>query len=299
MSSRWVGVLALAMWAGASCVLMSVPWFARRSLADRIRRYVPGGAATELGGRGSAVESIIGPLTGMLDTLMARFGGADAELQIRLSRARRTESPTDFRQRQLALSVLALLGGGTLAAVLGFTGASALVLVLAPPVATALSLENSVNSEAARYQSLVLRELPVVAEQLGMLLSAGYSLAAGLNRVAHRGRGAVSRDLRVAVRRIGHGVPENQALVEWARLTGVPALERLVTILALNREAGDLGAMITEEARSIRRELHRDVLEQIEKRSQTVWIPVTVATLVPGVIFLAIPFSATLARFSG
>jgi Flp pilus assembly protein TadB len=182
---------------------------------------------------------------------------------------------------------------------MGFAGGTALVLILAPSVAAALIIENDLNSRSARYQAALMAELPVVAEQLGMLLSAGYSLASGINRVADRGRGAISTDLRTVVRRIGHGVPEHQALAEWASVAGLPALERLVAILALNREAGDLGALITEEARSIRRELHREVLEQIEKRSQTVWIPVTVATLVPGVIFLAIPFSATLARFGG
>ena len=37
----------------------------------------------------------------------------------------------------------------------------------------------------------------------------------------------------------------------------------------------------------------------MEKRSQQVWIPVTVATLIPGVIFLSIPFIEALSLFSG
>jgi tight adherence protein C len=36
----------------------------------------------------------------------------------------------------------------------------------------------------------------------------------------------------------------------------------------------------------------------MERRSQQVWIPVTVATLVPGVIFLAVPFVEALRMFS-
>ena len=69
-------------------------------------------------------------------------------------------------------------------------------------------------------------------------------------------------------------------------------------LLALNREAGDLGRLIAEEARSIRREVQRELIEVIERRGQQVWIPVTVATLVPGVLFLAVPFVEGLRLFS-
>jgi hypothetical protein len=64
----------------------------------------------------------------------------------------------------------------------------------------------------------------------------------------------------------------------------VGALHRLVGVLALNRQSGDLGRLIGEEARVIRRDVHRELIETIERRGQQVWIPVTVAALVPGVI---------------
>jgi len=72
-----------------------------------------------------------------------------------------------------------------------------------------------------------------------------------------------------------------------------------VHVLALNREASDLGRLISEEARAIRRDVQRELIETIEKRGQQVWIPVTVATLLPGVIFLAVPFIQALSLFSG
>jgi len=53
------------------------------------------------------------------------------------------------------------------------------------------------------------------------------------------------------------------------------------------------------EARAIRRDVHRELIETIERRSQQVWIPVTVATLLPGVILMAIPFVEALRAFSG
>jgi hypothetical protein len=55
---------------------------------------------------------------------------------------------------------------------------------------------------------------------------------------------------------------------------------------------------VADEARSIRREVHRQLIEEIERRAQQVWIPVTVATLVPGAVLLAVPFLEALRLFS-
>ena len=82
-----------------------------------------------------------------------------------------------------------------------------------------------------------------MTEQLGMLLSAGYSLGAALARLSRRSDGAIARDLRRVVGRTRQGISEEQALAEWARLAAVPAVDRLVAVLALNREAADLGRL--------------------------------------------------------
>jgi tight adherence protein C len=132
---------------------------------------------------------------------------------------------------------------------------------------------------------------------VGMLLGAGYSLVAALDRVARRGSGAISADLHRVLRRIRHGVTEEDALREWSELADVPAVERFVAVLALNREASDLGRLIAEEARAIRRDVQRELVERMEKRGQQVWVPVTVATLLPGVVFIVIPFVSALGDF--
>jgi tight adherence protein C len=78
----------------------------------------------------------------------------------------------------------------------------------------------------------------------------------------------------------------------------VDAVGRLVAVLALHTETADLGRLVTAEARQARREQHRRTIESIERRAQQVWVPVTVATLVPGVILLAVPFLAALRLFA-
>ena len=70
-------------------------------------------------------------------------------------------------------------------------------------------------------------------------------------------------------------------------------------MLRLHDDAGDLGSLIAQEARTIRAAAHRDLLEVIERRSQLVWVPVTVATLVPGLIFLAVPFMSAMTQVTG
>ena len=136
-------------------------------------------------------------------------------------------------------------------------------------------------------------------EQLGMLLSSGHSLSGAIARIGQRGHGECARGFRTVTRRIGQGLGEVPALREFAAVAQVPAFDRLVGVLALNREASDLGALIASESRLVRREVHRDLVEAIERRGQTVWIPVTVATLLPGVIFMAVPFVDAMRQLTG
>ncbi len=159
-------------------------------------------------------------------------------------------------------------------------------------------VEQQVGQASAAWQRRIFLELPIVTEQLGMLLGPATRSAARSTGWRSRGSGACATDLQRVCGRIRQGLGERDALPEWAELAGVEALDRLVAVLALNREAGDLGRLITEEARSIRRDAHRELIETIERRAQQVWIPVTVATLVPGVLFMVVPFVEAMRLFT-
>jgi Flp pilus assembly protein TadB len=290
----------LAAWAGATLLLSELRWMSRPSLAARLRPYAPGGLAG--GARGATAASfaeVIGPLCRRWGGRAARLLGVGEELAVRLERIHSPLDVTAFRVRQLAWSVAAFGLGSLTALALRPPAIVALLLLLGSPVLGFLVLEQQVASQSARWRRRVFLELPVVAEQLAMLLSAGYSLGAALNRLAARGEGCCARDLRRVTGRIRQGLSEGDALREWSAMAEVEAVSRLVPILALSREGADLGRLVSEEARSIRREVQRELVETMERRGQQVWIPVTVATLVPGVIFLAIPFIEALRLFSG
>jgi Flp pilus assembly protein TadB len=300
--ARSLVLAGLLTWVGATLLLSTHRWFARRPLAERLRPYSPGGMA--LGGHAGllSVETfrdVVGPLSSALGEHLARILGVHEDLATRLARIHSRSDVTTVRVRQLGWAIGSFGVAGLLAIALQAPAAVALVFLLGAPVLAFLVIEQSVSRASERWQRHVRLELPVVSEQLGMLLSAGYSLGAAIHRVASRGTGCCARDLQLVRSRIQQGLGEAEALQEWADRSGVDAVERIVQILALNRQASDLGRLISQEARSIRRDVQRDLVERIERREQQVWIPVTVATLLPGVIFMAVPFIEAMRLFAG
>jgi tight adherence protein C len=299
--TQLLALAALALFAGSTLLLSHVRWFRRRPLADRLGPYVPGGSAVRSASALVSAESfgqVIGPLARAVGERVARAVGVTEPLAVRLERIGSPLDVTGFRVRQLGWAAVGLLAGSVLAVAARMSGPLALLLIVSGPLIGFLVVEQRLAVESRAWQRRVFLELPVVAEQLGMLLSAGYSLGAGLGRLANRGKGACGRDLRRVVGRIRQGLSEAEALREWAAVADVDALHRLVGVLALNRQSGDLGRLIGDEARAIRRDVHRELIETIERRGQQVWIPVTVAALVPGVIFLAVPFIDALRLFA-
>ena len=293
-----LAIAIVLVWAGTTLLLGGVHWFRRRPLHDRLRPYIDGVPAPETEESASPVARLLGPLARDAGAAMARVAGIDEDLGRRLARVHSDATPMEFRLRQagwiagstaLAIVVVILVSPPAPAILLAVVGTPLLVFLL---------VESALSRRSDRWKRSVLLELPVVSEQLGMLLSAGYSMGASLARLANRSSGCVAVDLQRVVNRIGHGVDEVRALREWAETVDVPAVHRLVGVLSLDREAGDLGRLITNESRAVRKELHRDLVETIEKRGQQVWIPVTVATLVPGVLFLAVPFADALRIFT-
>jgi tight adherence protein C len=296
-----VAGIGVCWFAGATLLLGELRWFRRRPLAERVAPYVPGGAAVQANGAmvsAASFRQVLGPLATTVGERVARAFGVTESLAVRLERVHSPLDASGFRVRQLGWAALGLTGSAVLASALPMPGVVSLLFVLGGPLLAFLVVEQRLAAESDRWKQRIFLELPVVAEQLGMLLGAGFSLGAALHRLADRGKGACGRDLGRVRGRIQQGLSEVEALREWAAVADVDALHRLVGVLALNRQAGDLGRLIGEEARAVRRDVHRQLVETIERRAQQVWVPVTVATLVPGVIFLAVPFVEALRMFA-
>ncbi|HTO00551.1 MAG TPA: type II secretion system F family protein [Microthrixaceae bacterium] len=293
-------LLACLAGTGVAQILGTAPWFRRRPIGDRIAPYSRGSRRSSAPSTSEAsLRLVLEPLIMDLGGRVSRLFGIATDLETRLARAESNSAPYSFRLRQITLSLLAL-GCGVLAAIsLKPPPSLTLAILIGAPLLTVLAIEQSLSSQISDRQKRLQAELPVVTEQLGMLLSAGYSLTAAIARLAERGSGVAASDLRRVTLEIRQGVPESSAFEHWADLSGLESVRRLVRVLGLHSEAGDLSLLIAEEARAVRAEAHRDLVAAIEKRAQLVWIPVTVATLVPGLIFLAVPFYSAMAQVTG
>ena len=286
---------------GVTFLLSQLRWAHRLDLVDRLRPFSPGGlrsGGTRRSGAGS-LGDVLGPLASSLGTRVARLLGTDDDLAARLARAHSGDQPGAFRMRQVGWAAAGLLTASVVGLVVGPPPLLTLLVLVATPLLGFLWPEHRLSAICADHQRRVFLELPIVAEQFGMLLTSGYSLTAALDRVASRTEGACAADLRRAMARIRQGLSPTDALHEWSDIADVDELHQFVSILVLHEDAGDLGRLISNEARAMRRGAQRELLAQIERRSQQVWIPVTVAALVPGVLFLAIPFVSALSSLGG
>ncbi len=296
--SRTVIALAVLAWIGLTLVLSELRTVRRPALARRITPFgpAPGDPVSTTATR--TVRDIIAPPAIDVGNRLAGIFGVHEELAVRLARVHSPLSVSAFRTRQLGWALAGFGAAVVIAVALAIEPFLALAIILGAPLLAFLGLEQQLAQASVARQRRLVIELPVVSEQLGMLLSAGYSLGAALQRLARRGEGVCATDLTIVCGRIRHGLDDLRALREWAAVERVDALDRLVAVLALNREASDLGHLITEESRVIRQEVQRELIETVERRSQQVWIPVTVATLVPGVLFLAVPFVEAMRLFT-
>ena len=290
---------ALLLFLGLVLILSELRIFRTRSLAARVSPYLPGSRGRSAHGILSleTFQDLLRPLAEATGAVIAKVFGVSEELPRRLRRVHSELDPAEFRVRQVGYAVGSLIVVLLVGLVLALPPTFVLFAALAAPLLAFLIVEQQLARESEQWQHRTFHELPVVAEQIAMLLGSGYSLGAALQRVSERSSGTIATDLEVVTARVRQGTGEQAALREWADTVDVPAVGRIVSILSLNRESGDLGTMVAAEARTVRAESHRELLESIEKKNQQVWIPVTLAALVPGVILMMIPFISALSAF--
>lgn len=287
---------------GCCLVLAELRWFRRRSLVERLAPYLPGAGwrsrppapRWQASWRAAAT-----PAVHALGDRIAKTFGVTEPLNVRLQRLHSAEDPASFRLRQAGWVAGGFAAGAAAAVAFRPRGLVTVVLLVGGSLLGFLICEQRLASASKARQGRLKLELPVVAEQLGLLVGAGYSLGTAIRRLAGRGSGVCSQDFGRVAQRIRMGLSEEDALREWADIAAMDAVHRLVGVLSLNHHAADLGRLVSEEARSLRRDLHHELLATVERRSQQVWVPVTVATLVPGALFLAVPFVDALRLFAG
>jgi tight adherence protein C len=249
---RLATLSGLGLWLGFTFLLSELRWFSRPTLVERLLPYSPGGMGRRSRRDILSVESfrdIVGPLARAVGAKLARLVGVNEELAVRLERVHSPLDVTGFRVRQLGWAIVGLVAATLLVIAARPNAAIALLFLAGAPVLAFLLLEQQLSSASATWKRHVSLELPVVTEQLAMLLAAGYSLGPALNRLAARGRGNCAHDLARVCGRIRQGLSEAEALREWATVADVEAVGRLVPILA--RRATSAGSSRTKRVPSV------------------------------------------------
>ena len=295
-----LGVLAAVLGtAGLSLLLSRAPWFRQPSLAARLRPHTPGLTDRRprvLGAR--SFGDALGPAAEHLGSLAARAVGISEDVGRRLERLHCETSPMQFRVDQLRHAALALLGASAACALFAPPPAAVVLSVVVVPLLSLVIDEQRLSSASLRWKRDLVIELPIVEEQLAMLLDAGWSLGGALGHVSERTLGPTSRDIDRVLRSVRRGNSYREALTQWKAIADVASVDRLTSILVLADQGADLGRLVADEAQFGREERHRELLAAVERKGQQVWIPVTVAALVPGCMLLALPFVRALSFFS-
>lgn len=293
--STVVGALIAGI--GGTLVAGALPWGSRPRLVDRLGGHL---LAADRDLRPGPWAQGLATLALVLDGPLGRLTARTEPLEVRLRRQGHPLDADGFRRRQLGHAVLALgLAALTVASGRWPVPAGALVVVvLSAPVAVVVAHDQALGRADRRRRDRIDQELPVVAEQLAVRLDAGRSLAVALAETAAHGCGEVAADLRRLTARLDRGTPLDEALRSWADDAGAPGVRRLVAVLVLADGTPDLAALVDQEAQALRDDAHRELLARLERRAQQVWVPVTVATLLPGSLLLLVPFLDALRLFA-
>ena len=296
---RLLALAALFGTAGLSLLLSRAPWFRQPTLAARLRAHTPGLSERRprvLGAR--SFRDALSPAAEQIGGALARAVGVNEDLALRLQRLHSEQTPANFRLEQARHALLALLAASVAVTIAGIPAFVAALALFCLPALTVLVDEQRLSGRSARWKRDLAMELPLVEEQLAMLLDAGWSLGGALQHVCHRSDGPAARDLARVLIDVRRGNSYQDALRQWESIARIPCVSRLSAILQLADQGADLGRLVTDEAQLGRDERHRELLAAVERKGQQVWIPVTVAALVPGCMLLAVPFVRALSFFS-
>jgi Flp pilus assembly protein TadB len=291
--------VALGAGIGATSLLSGLPFVGTHSRSWVLRPHIGPAAASDrstAASRWAGGETILAVGTAA-SRLTGRALGIVEPLAVRLDRINHRDDASSFRFRQGSAAVTAAVLGAALSLLAAVTPALILVLTVGVTAAAVLAPEAELIWQGRRWSAATRYELPVVGEQLVALLQAGRSPTTALEEVADSSGTPLRRDLARVVDHLRRGGGLDEALARWASRSDVDAVHRLTGVLSLHHRTPDLAELLRAEVDAARDELHRDLLALIDRRGQQVWIPVTVAALIPGAIFLLVPFFDALRLF--
>jgi tight adherence protein C len=283
--------LALGLLLGWMLLLGSLRSLRRPSLLRRLERRLDG-AADDVPSRQALRRTRSGDRLG--GTRESRLDWRRGGLRGRLERAGSEATP-----RQLAIGTLACATAGLVFGVLVSTATTSTALRLALALLGAaigsLAPFGFLEQRATRRQAERTDAFPLLVEHLAMLAGHGFAVPEAFWRLERRWRDTtVGADLRALCRRMAQGAEPAVAVADWAEAHRFPPGERLADALAATATSSDCERVLWQLGRAERERHLAELVRRFQVREQQVWIPVTVAAFVPGMLLLVLPFARAL-----
>lgn len=215
-----------------------------------------------------------------------------------LARLQVTLEPRECAAMVSALYFTSWMSATLAAWTLGLTPARA--LITGGIIATAVfgGLLAFIDHRSTRIGRTLGATLTELVELTSILVNSGRSVNSALRRVAQDDAHPWSPHLRNVLSAADRGGIVGEELVKLANVVDVPNFERFAELVRLHVNTPELGQLLHAELSTLRRNRHLKLVETLEIRSQLVWIPVSIAILIPGTILLAIPLINSLKFFS-
>ena len=226
--------------------------------------------------------------------VVERWGSPSVELVSKLRRAGSSLTVTQFRAEQVVWGVAGVIGGMAVAGAMAAKGASLaplIVMIASAGLAGGAAREYVLSRAIRGREARILSELPTVADMLALAVSAGEGVLGAIERVVRTASGVLVEELRLTLGEVRTGTPLADSLHSLADRTGVAALSRFATGVAIAVERGTpLADVLHSQALDVREAGRRRLIEEGGKREIAMMVPV---------IFLLLPVTVVFAVFPG
>lgn len=225
--------------AGLVLAVLASPPLRRRTLADRIARYLADSTRTSQlllrsqPNTASAFGRLTAPLVADAVKMIDRIVGGQASVRRRLDSLDSSMTVEQFRVDQVLWGAIATAAGlalGLLAVVFGQTNPVTLVLLIAVcAIGGVLARDWWLSQVVAKRDAEILTEFPVVAEMLALAVTAGEGPAGAIERISRLAHGHLVDQLTGILADTRSGTPLLVALTNLRDRTNLEPLSDFST----------------------------------------------------------------------
>lgn len=296
----------LALGAGLWLTLLRLPAMRKPSFAQRVEPQL-----RNVAGRSRLMDSdgpgmLFGPLEKIFRLVLSdavhRLGRLNVSvhgLSTRLEQAGRSESPLEFRAKQLLCAGSGMVLGLVFALVMLWRGAmnpmGAIAVTLGSMVGGYLLYDYLLGKRIKNRQARMLAEFPALAELMALAVGAGESAASALDRVARTSNGVLSEEFSKVLAQTRSGMPLVEALNQFSTRVNVAALSRFVDGISVAVNRGTpLADVLRAQAQDVRDVAKRELMEAAGRKEIGMMVPLIFGVLPLTVVFAVFPGLAML-----